>query len=143
MPASEERPIAELSREELLTLLEAQGEAGIRIAFPGKGTARQLARRVRPRVSRNIAKYSVGSAEDQAQNLVIEGDNLQAMTTLYSQRGQVDLILTDPPYNTGTIGGTTTSGTRTQMTRASVTGSVRMTPAGTRPGCGSCGLGSR
>ncbi len=101
MPVPEQRPLAELSREELLSLLEAQGEAGIRIAFPGKGTARQLARRVRPRVSRSIAKYSVGAPDDQAQNLVIEGDNLQAMTTLYGQRGQVDLILTDPPYNTG------------------------------------------
>jgi adenine-specific DNA-methyltransferase len=33
--------------------------------------------------------------------LVIEGDNLQAMVTLYKERGKVDLILTDPPYNTG------------------------------------------
>ncbi len=100
-PTPDDRPLSELSRDELLSLLEAQGEAGIRIAFPGKGTARQLARRVRPRVSRAIAAFSVGSPEEQARNLVIEGDNLQAMTTLYSKRGQVDLILTDPPYNTG------------------------------------------
>jgi len=32
---------------------------------------------------------------------VIEGENLQAMVTLYRERGQIDLILTDPPYNTG------------------------------------------
>lgn len=31
----------------------------------------------------------------------MEGDNLQAMATLFRERGQVDLILTDPPYNTG------------------------------------------
>ncbi|MEK7475106.1 MAG: site-specific DNA-methyltransferase [Candidatus Coatesbacteria bacterium] len=31
----------------------------------------------------------------------MEGDNLQAMSTLYRERGQVDLVLTDPPYNTG------------------------------------------
>lgn len=95
------RLLADLSRAELLSLLEAQNEPGIRIAFPGKGTARQLARRVRPRVSRLIAQHSVGAPEEQAKNLVIEGDNLQAMTTLYGQRGQVDLIITDPPYNTG------------------------------------------
>jgi len=33
--------------------------------------------------------------------LIIEGDNLQALASLYRERGQVDLILTDPPYNTG------------------------------------------
>jgi adenine-specific DNA-methyltransferase len=94
------RPFAELTRDELLELLESQ-HAGIRIQFPGKEVARQLARRVRPRTSRTLAKYSVGNAEEQARNIVIEGDNLQAMVSLYRYRGQVDLILTDPPYNTG------------------------------------------
>lgn len=92
---------ADLSREELVELIEAQGEGGIRINFSGKANARQLARRVRPRITKTLAKYSVGDQEIQAQNLVIEGDNLQAMATLYRERGQVDLILTDPPYNTG------------------------------------------
>jgi len=32
---------------------------------------------------------------------VTEGENLQAMVTMYRDRGQVDLIVTDPPYNTG------------------------------------------
>ena len=36
-----------------------------------------------------------------AHNLLIEGDNLQSMVTLYKERGRVDLIITDPPYNTG------------------------------------------
>lgn len=44
---------------------------------------------------------SVGSPEEQARNMIIEGENLQAMVTLYKERGQVDLIITDPPYNTG------------------------------------------
>ncbi len=91
----------DLSREELIELLEAKSEGGIRIDFSGKANARTLYRRVRPRVSRTIKKYSVGSDDDQARNLVIEGDNLQAMATLFRERGQVDLILTDPPYNTG------------------------------------------
>jgi adenine-specific DNA-methyltransferase len=85
----------------LIELLEDTAEGGIRIDFSGKRNARQLARRVRPRVARTIKKYSVGSEEAQSRNLVIEGDNLQAMATLYRERGQVDLILTDPPYNTG------------------------------------------
>jgi adenine-specific DNA-methyltransferase len=33
--------------------------------------------------------------------MIVEGENLQAMVSLYKYRGQVDLILTDPPYNTG------------------------------------------
>lgn len=99
--ASNGRALADLTRDELLELLAAQHQAGIRIQFPGKDTARHLARRVRPRVSRTIAKYSVGDAEQQSRNIVIEGDNLQAMVSLYRYRGQVDLILTDPPYNTG------------------------------------------
>jgi adenine-specific DNA-methyltransferase len=83
-----------------LPLLDAP-EAGLRLSFVGKENARQLARRVRPRVMATVAKYSLGSNEDQANSLVVEGDNLQAMVTLYKERGQVDLILTDPPYNTG------------------------------------------
>jgi adenine-specific DNA-methyltransferase len=90
-----------LSREELIELVEAQAEGGIRVSFSGKANARQIARKVRPRVTRTVAKYSAGSAEDRATNLIIEGDNLQAMATLYRERGQVDLIIADPPYNTG------------------------------------------
>jgi adenine-specific DNA-methyltransferase len=86
--------------EELESLRDQQGD-GIRITFSGKDVARSIARKVQPRTSRHIAKYSVGSEEEQARNSLIEGENLQAMTTLYRDRGQVDLILTDPPYNTG------------------------------------------
>lgn len=92
--------LTELTRDELVALVEAQ-QAGIRIQFPGKSVARNLARRVRPRVSRTVVKYSVGNPGEQARNIVIEGDNLQSMVSLYRYRGQVDLVLTDPPYNTG------------------------------------------
>lgn len=90
-----------MTREELLELLESHLEGGIRISFSGKANANSLARRVRPRVTRPLAKYGAGDATDRASNLVIEGDNLQAMATLYRFRNQVDLILADPPYNTG------------------------------------------
>ena len=90
-----------LSRDELIELLESRIESGIHIDFSGKANARKLYRRVRPRVVKTIKKYSVGSEADQARNLLIEGDNLQAMATLFRERGQVDLILTDPPYDTG------------------------------------------
>lgn len=88
------------SAVEQLPLLD-EPEAGLRLSFVGKDNARQLARKVRPRVMAALPRYSFGSNEDQAKNLVIEGDNLQSMVTLYRERGQVDLILADPPYNTG------------------------------------------
>lgn len=93
--------LGDVSRDQLLEVLEANNEGGIKIAFSGKSNARRLARAVRPRVSRLVAKYGIGNQEDRARNMVVEGDNLQAMATLYKERGQVDLIVTDPPYNTG------------------------------------------
>jgi len=91
-----------LSHEELVELLEeAQSEAGIKISFAGKANARKLARKVRPRCTRVLKKYSAGSEAEQTCNLVVEGDNLQALATLYREHAQVDLVLADPPYNTG------------------------------------------
>src|SRR6266699_2028109 len=90
-----------MTREELLDLVCSQREGGIRITFAGKDVAKRIARKVQPRTSRRFAKYSVGTEEEQARSLVIEGENLQAMVTLHRERGKVDLILADPPYNTG------------------------------------------
>jgi adenine-specific DNA-methyltransferase len=93
--------LLDLSREELIALIEEKQEAGVKIGFSGKANARRLARLVRPRVLKGVSALAAGDPEAQSRNLVIEGDNLQAMVTLYRERGQVDLILTDPPYNTG------------------------------------------
>ena len=90
-----------LSRDELIELLEAQHEGGIWIDFVGKSSARKIARKVRPRTLQPIKKHSAGDAAQRARNIVIEGDNLQAMTTLFRERGHIDMIVTDPPYNTG------------------------------------------
>src|SRR3954451_9519106 len=92
--------LEDFSRDELIELLEARGEGGIHIDFSGKANARKLYRRVRPRVGRTIKRYSAGSDADQARNQLIEADSLQEMSTLFRERGQVALILTDPPYNT-------------------------------------------
>lgn len=93
--------IHELTREQLIQLLTDRSEDGVKIQFSGKANARRLARQVRPRIQKKIKKYTTGDLVDQSQNLLIEGDNLQSMVTLYRERGQVDLIVTDPPYNTG------------------------------------------
>lgn len=94
-------PVGDLSYDELLEVLEHLGGGGVRLGFAGKTSTRRLARRVRPRVMRRVAKYGIGTEEERSRNRLIEGDNLQAMTTLYKERGKIDLIITDPPYNTG------------------------------------------
>lgn len=101
IPQVEVPGLDKLSHEELITLVEQTLGGGITVTFSGKANATRIARKVRPRVIRRSKPLSVGDAAAQASNLLIEGDNLQAMATLYRERGQVDLILTDPPYNTG------------------------------------------
>ena len=90
-----------LDQEDLLRLVRSLLGGGVFISFNGKRHAMEIARQVRPRVTRRVADLNVGSPEEQSRNIVVEGENLQAMVTLYKFRGQVDLILTDPPYNTG------------------------------------------
>lgn len=94
--------LGHLSRDQLIDLLQEQGaQSGIGITFSGKRNARTIWRRVRPRVQTSLAKYSAGEPSERAKNLIMEGDNLQGMVTLYRERGQVDFIIADPPYNTG------------------------------------------
>lgn len=93
--------LADLTVDDLLEILETTSTDGIRLSFAGKSNAQRLARAVRPRVNSVISKYGVGTLEERSVHRVIEGDNLQAMSTLYRERGQVDLIIADPPYNTG------------------------------------------
>lgn len=91
-----------LSREDLIEIVKTfRAQQGIGLMFHGKRTAVEIAKKVRPRVTRRITSLHVGPEEEQAKNMLIEGENLQAMVTLYKHRGHVDLILTDPPYNTG------------------------------------------
>ena len=90
-----------LDREDLIATIKRMVNGGVSLSFHGKRTAMEIARRVRPRVTRRIADLHVGTPEEQSRNLLIEGENLQAMVTLYKYRGQIDLIVTDPPYNTG------------------------------------------
>lgn len=87
--------------EQLIEMIRERTGAGVNLSFPGKVIARQLGRKVRPRTQRTVAKYSAGEEPERSRNLLIEGDNLQALASLYRERGKIDMILTDPPYNTG------------------------------------------
>ncbi|KAB0268476.1 site-specific DNA-methyltransferase [Microvirga brassicacearum] len=98
------RDYDKLSREELIRLLlERDGAAagGIRLTYPGQTAPWQIVRRVQPRAQKIEKKLSCGDEAEQAENLIVEGENLQALVSLYKYRGHVDLVLTDPPYNTG------------------------------------------
>ncbi|REE02316.1 site-specific DNA-methyltransferase [Citricoccus muralis] len=90
-----------LSVDQLIDMIREKTGAGVNLAFPGKLLARQIGRRVRPRTVRTIKTLGAGDEQDRSRNLLIDGDNLQALASLYREKGQIDLILTDPPYNTG------------------------------------------
>lgn len=94
----------QFSREELLHLLQerdADEAGGLRLTYKGQTPPWRIVRRVQPRRQKIEPKLSFGEEDDQTCNLILEGENLQGMVSLYKYRGQVDLILTDPPYNTG------------------------------------------
>ncbi len=100
-PISAGDPLDSLDRDELARLVRSLLSNGVALSFHGKRTAMEIAKRVRPRVMRREPKLNVGEVAYQGRNLLVEGENLQAMITLYKYRNMVDLILTDPPYNTG------------------------------------------
>lgn len=98
----------QLSRSALIRLLQEQdaanrdaGKDGITLNYLGRTAPWQIIRLVKPKLNRILKRYSVGDENDQVQNELWDGENLSTMVTLYKHRGQVDLIITDPPYNTG------------------------------------------
>jgi adenine-specific DNA-methyltransferase len=98
----------QLSRAALIRLLQEHdaalidaGRDGIVMNYTGRTAPWQIIRQVKPKLNRILKKFSVGDEISQSQNEIWDGENLSAMVTLYKYRGQIDLILTDPPYNTG------------------------------------------
>ncbi len=91
----------DLSKEQILSLLKAHisGDDGIVLSYAGKAEPWQITRMIKPKITQTIPDLCVGAEEHKAKNMIVEGENLSAMITLYKYRGQVDLIVTDPPYN--------------------------------------------
>lgn len=81
--------------------LAEAGKDGIIMNYTGRTAPWQIIRQVKPKLSRIVKKASIGTEADQAANEIWDGENLSTMVTLYKYRGQIDLVLTDPPYNTG------------------------------------------
>lgn len=75
--------LSKLSREELERLARGMMTSGVALSFHGKRSAMQIAKQVKARQTRREPKLNVGSPEAQAKNMLIEGENLQAMVTLY------------------------------------------------------------
>lgn len=98
----------DLSRAALIKLLQDYdaerndaGKDGIVLSYTGRTAPWHIVRQVKPRMFDFNKRASVGTAEEECANELWDGENLSTMVTLYKYRGQVDLILTDPPYNTG------------------------------------------
>ncbi|MCX5568188.1 site-specific DNA-methyltransferase [Kaistia nematophila] len=98
----------ELPRSALIRLLQEHDEAlqqagrdGITMNYSGRTAPWQITRLVKPKLSVISKKLSCGDEAAQCENEIWEGENLSTMVSLYRHRGKVDLILTDPPYNTG------------------------------------------
>lgn len=98
----------QLPRSVLIRMLQEHDEAlrdagkdGIVMNYTGRTAPWQIIRQVKPKLSKIVKKYSIGDEKTQSENEIWDGENLSTMVTLYKYRGQVDLILTDPPYNTG------------------------------------------
>jgi adenine-specific DNA-methyltransferase len=78
---------------------EAATEDGVFLSWAGRKAFRAAV--PTPRVFVPVAEASDPTDEDPG-NLVIEGDNRQAMVSLFAQyQSQVDVVVIDPPYNTG------------------------------------------
>lgn len=98
----------QLSRSTLIKLLQDHdaalaeaGKDGIVMNYTGRTAPWQIIRQVKPKLSRIVKRLCEGNEAAQCANEIWDGENLSAMVTLYRHRGVVDLIITDPPYNTG------------------------------------------
>ncbi len=92
---------AKLTKDELIALLCERRPEGTKYVFSGKANSRRIVRLVKPRAQQYVKELSVGTPDQQAKNLILEGECLQAMVSLHKYHGTIDLIVADPPYNTG------------------------------------------
>lgn len=78
---------------------EEGAEPGLFLSWVGRRQARLAI--PKPRILEEVAELGDPTESDPG-NLLIEGDNRQAMVSLLAQyAGKVDVALLDPPYNTG------------------------------------------
>lgn len=90
----------ELLKQELSNSLISQSQERYQINWPGKKNALLAANSPIAKTLRPNANLSLDF--DSTKNIIIEGDNLDALKLLQeTYLGQVKMIYIDPPYNTG------------------------------------------
>lgn len=98
------RELKELSNEQksdILQLISEQKKYGIVWEDSPEEVEENLRNNV-PVLVEDKDKAIVSNIDDAPNHILIEGDNLEALTALsYTHEGKIDVIYIDPPYNTG------------------------------------------
>ena len=90
-----------LTNEELLGLLRKQKKYGLVWEDKPEDVEKRL-REELPILLEDPSKAIISTDTDATNHILIEGDNLEALTALsYTHEGKIDVIYIDPPYNTG------------------------------------------
>lgn len=88
-------------KSELLGLLRKQKKYGLVWEDKPEDVEERL-REELPVLTEDTSKAIISPDADAPNHILIEGDNLEALTTLaYTHEGKIDVIYIDPPYNTG------------------------------------------
>ncbi len=97
------RELEGLSMEERSALLELLNTKRYGLVWENHvEDAEEHLREFLPVLKEETSKALTNGGEDAPNHILIEGDNLDALTALtYTHEGKVDVIYIDPPYNTG------------------------------------------
>ena len=97
------RELEGLSMEERSALLELLNTKRYGLVWENHvEDAEERLREYLPVLKEETSKALTNGGEDAPNHILIEGDNLDALTALtYTHEGKVDVIYIDPPYNTG------------------------------------------
>lgn len=88
-------------KSELLGLLRKQKKYGL-VWEDKPETVEERLREELPVLLEDITKAIISTETNAPNHILIEGDNLEALTALaYTHEGKIDVIYIDPPYNTG------------------------------------------
>lgn len=88
-------------KSELLGLLRKQKKYGLVWEDKPEDVENRL-RKELPILIEDTTKAIISDDADAPNHILIEGDNLEALTALaYTHEGKIDVIYIDPPYNTG------------------------------------------
>lgn len=88
-------------KSELLGLLRKQKKYGLVWEDKPEDVEERL-REELPVLVEDTSKAIISTEADAPNHILIEGDNLEALTVLaYTHEGKIDVVYIDPPYNTG------------------------------------------